>query len=647
MFELKRFFGIRNTIIILLLFLLSMISVQNGMTDYKDTIQRKSKFQEIEKAKVEQYINYLQYGVYGFRTLFVPAPISVFFINSGVIRDMTSYVDSGERLKIYTPLKGKNIFNQKRFGFTDFSGIILFFGTLLAIFYGYETFNNTEYLKFLSTISSKNYVFFSMIFARVVIMFLVFFVITCCALLLIVANGFFLHINAPLVTFVLSVMLISLFFFALGTIFSTIQSKITGIVTLLSCWFILLYFIPTVVNTYIVRRSDLITPVYELEMEKLKILTGFEKRIMEKEGTFKEVDDSERRVILRYWNNEFVKIQEVEEKLRKQMKEHVLFSQKLSVFFPSTFYSSVTDEISGRGYENLLAFYSYMQTLKRKFFKFYMDKRYFSNYSKVEPFVKNSENIFYSHSFLPTNLAPGVSVNMLYIIVLFTFSYSRFRKSLFALPINENLKSPAELELNRGELAVLVSEGELYKNLLFDLWNGELVELEKKGYDPKVRIAGPDPEKEIKKESFFYFCHPENIPGDITTSNFLSFMRHLSRQRENRAGSAKDTEITKSLGTLLGKRFSRLKIHEKGEVMLAVLRMNNKDIYLLYDTARGMPIEFTIQLKEQMDLLTKKGSLVVYLTHDELINVASIKKGFHRSSTWVQLVDHYKGLLEI
>jgi ABC-type transport system involved in cytochrome c biogenesis ATPase subunit len=317
------------------------------------------------------------------------------------------------------------------------------------------------------------------------------------------------------------------------------------------------------------------------------------------------------------------------------------------VFFPPTFYSSVTNEISSRGYENLLIFYSYMQTLKRKFFKFYMDKRYFSNYSKVEPFVKESENIFYGQSLLPANLAPGFSVNMLYIVILFWFSYSGFRKSLFSLPLNENSESPRDLELKKGELAVFVSEGELFKNLLFNLWNGETLELGKKGYEINVHISDHSPANETEGEAFFYFCHPDSIPGDITTNDFLSFMGRLANSPGSTTGAVKHTAVLKEMGLLAGKRFSRLKIHEKGEVMLAVLRMQKKDVYLLYDTARGMPIEFTVQLKEQMEALKEQGSLVVYLTHDELINVTSIKKGFHRSSTWGQLVDHYKELLEI
>jgi ABC-type Na+ transport system ATPase subunit NatA len=114
-------------------------------------------------------------------------------------------------------------------------------------------------------------------------------------------------------------------------------------------------------------------------------------------------------------------------------------------------------------------------------------------------------------------------------------------------------------------------------------------------------------------------------------------------------GKTEDTQLPASIKSITGKKFSTLKNHEKGELILSILRIKRKDIYLVHDAARGMPIEFTVQLKERMQQLKEEGALVLYLTPDELINVQSIKKGrgLYESSTWCQLVDHYKGLLDI
>ena len=646
-FELRRFFGKRNIILIFLLLFLSLALTQISISEYKNTLNRKEKFQEIERTKVSQYISYTQYGGYGVRMLFVPAPISLFFMNSCVIPDMTSYVDSGERLKIYNTLKGKNLFDQKKFGFSDFSGIILFFGSLLALFYGYETFNNSDYLKFLSSISTKKHAFYSVLLSRIVMMFLVFLAITGSALLLTIINGLYIPTNVYFLYFILSILIFSLFFFSIGTIIGMMRSKIIGITTVLSCWFILLYFIPTAINTYIASRSDLLTPVYKLEIDKLKILMDFERKAIEKSGIFKEVDDSERENALSYLNNELKQILSLEGKMRDQMKNNISIFQKLSMFFPPTFYLSVTNEISSRGYENLIDFYNYVQSVKREFVTFYTEKMFFSNFSEIEPFLKGDKNVFYAQSRLPGNFTVGVLVNLFYIAALFWVSYSRFRKALFGLPHNVNSGSPPrELKLKKGEFTVLVSEGDLLKNQLYNLWSGETGELQKKGYTIKISIDDHDISSEKSRENFFYICHPENIPGDINAGDFLYFIRRLKKIRGKEAA---DSSTHMGLKSIEGKRFNRLKNHEKGEIILKVLRMNGTQIYLLHDIARGMPIEFTIQLKKRMDELKEEGALVIYLTPDELINLKSIKKGrgFYASTTWGQLVDHYKELLDI
>lgn len=627
--EFKRFFGKRNGVIILLLFLLALFFVQNGVDDYKNILSHKEKFQEIERTKVSRYLNYRYYGTYGFRMLFVPAPITVFFNKSGVISDMTSYVDAGERLKIYNPLKGRSVFNLKKWGLTDFSGIILFFASLLALFYGYETLNNDEYLKFLSTLASARKLFFSLLFSRIILMILLFFFITAAGFLLLTLNGLYAPLNRYMFSFIILIFLISIFFFVLGTAFSTIRSKITGLTSLLSTWFILLFIVPTAINSYIKGNADFITPVYRMEMEKFKILSDFEKQAHEETGKLvsgDEITEQEKTRISNYFNNDFKRIQSLEENMRHQMKENISLFQLLSTVVPSSFYISVNNEISSRGYENLMEFYRHVHNLKRDFVNFYLNKVYFSNFSKVEPFVKGDDAVFHAQSMLPGYFTLGLVLTVCYILGFFGVSYFRYKKVLFSLHDSEHsTSSPTDITLKKGEFKVLVNEGNLYKNQLFDRYTHS---------------------EEGKKGEFFYICHPENFPGDIKVGDFFLFVKRVMQITGKEAEGFLDSSILKSIA---GKKFNSLKNHKKGEIILAVLRAKREGIYLVHDAARGMPIEFTVQLKEKMQQLKETGALVIYLTPDELINVQSIKKahGLYESSTWCQLVDHYKGLLDI
>ncbi len=167
LFEYKRF--IDNKYLLSSLLVLSIVAlafVQIGVLQYKSHLKQKEIFQQFERTKVKGFINYTQYGTYGYRTLFVPDAISIFFFNTAVIQDMTAYVDSGERLKIYQPMIGKNIFKTKNFGFSDFSGIVLFFGSLITILYLFDAFRNREFLKTLVSIAGPRRVFVFVVMIR-------------------------------------------------------------------------------------------------------------------------------------------------------------------------------------------------------------------------------------------------------------------------------------------------------------------------------------------------------------------------------------------------------------------------------------------------------------------------------------------------
>ena len=123
--ELRRVFSKRNIIILIIFLLLCLYFVQKGIHNYRTIIDSKEKFLETERLKTDLYISYAVYAAYGFRLLFVPSPLSVLFLNSTVISELSSNVDVGSLLNIYKSYKGRVLFAEQSGGFKDFSGIIL------------------------------------------------------------------------------------------------------------------------------------------------------------------------------------------------------------------------------------------------------------------------------------------------------------------------------------------------------------------------------------------------------------------------------------------------------------------------------------------------------------------------------------------
>lgn len=116
--------------------------------------------------------------------------------------------------------------------------------------------------------------------------------------------------------------------------------------------------------------------------------------------------------------------------MARETSTNIQFFYKLSLVFPTTFYHSTANEISSKGYKNFLEFFSYILNLKEKFGRFIIDKRYYSEDSKVISFVKADENMFYAQSRLPNYFWLGVALIFLYSIGLVFLSYFLFKKSL-------------------------------------------------------------------------------------------------------------------------------------------------------------------------------------------------------------------------
>lgn len=653
--ELKRFFGLRNKVIIILVFAFSLAFVQSGINDYKDTLAQKEEFQELEKLKISQYINYRQYGQRGTRIIFIPTALSVFFINSGVLPVMTAHIDSGERLRIENPLIGKNVFALKKFGFTDFSGILLFFGSLLALFYGYETLYYKEYLKTLASISRRLPVFACLLVARITMIALLLALLIGSALTLTNINGLSIPIDSNLFNFILSILLVSVFFFILGTTVGTLKYKMTGIPSLLICWFLLMFIIPAGVNNYIDYRSNIIKPLYKLEMEKSKIVYKFEKTTLEKSLNPKygeKASEATKNLMLNYWNNEFKVLNKLEQEMLEQMKQNLAQLQWVSALFPTTNYITGTAEISSRGYENLMDFYKNLIKLKEKFVKSYIDKVYNLNWTRVDPFLKGDENVYLAPSRLPGTYRLGVLLTLFYIILLTLFTYYRYRKILFVIPaVGEDTRQHPDLKLTKGQFRIFSVESNVFLNRLYNIFSGRIGEDLPLGRFTSRRQplgwVGPRvfyEKKEISAEkydgTFLYLCAPQHLPGDMRANDFFNFFTRLCRCSANRK---KELYQQFNLSKIRKKRIVQLKKQEAAELLLSVAQMYNAQIYLFFDAARGMTRYFTVKFKDQMNNLAKNDGLVLYLTTDTIISEEILEDdvgGFIEStSNWIGMVE--------
>lgn len=611
--EFKRFLSRKNVIILLLFFLLTLYFVDSGIDRCRQIKQDKKEFQKLEQFKVKQYVNYNQYGKYGFRLLFIPAPLSILFDNSGVFSELTANIDSGEVLNIYHSWKGKTLYGKKPGGFKDFSGLILLLGSLFALYFGYESFRHKEYLKFLSSLANHRTVFFSIFFSRIILLILFFLFEIGGALLLLKFNGLIFSKSeySQLWCYLLVMLILLLFFFISGTVIGTFKSKSAALITIIALWFSVVFFIPGTIDSIIYRKANTITSEFQLELEKLKTLMKFEKRAIDEEGRFKRSNrnsEEVRELVENYWNIEFESIRAIEKKMENEMRKNAKRFQNLSLIFPSTFYISTCHEVSSRGYHNFIDFYITAQKLKEQFVRFYLNRVYYSNFSTVESFIKKDENIFYSRSGLPDHFGTGVILNGLLIFALLFLSYARFRYVLFVSAKKETL-NPDDLHipLEKAKCTVCITSSEQIRSLLFGFFSGQ----GKDSFKGKIEIDGSEIEGGKTRQDFAYLCHQEKIPGDIKAVDFLSFLRRLLRLPRTAVA-----EIRKKLDTKenKGKKFADIDHITQGDILFFAARSTKSRIYFIDEIEKGMPQAYTNKLLRNLQELKKEKVIILYLS---------------------------------
>ena len=123
----------------------SLYFVNVGINKYKDFFLEKENFLGYEKQKIDRYINYEQYGAYGFRVLFEPSPLVIFF--SSAFLSLEGTIDTKEIVNISINYKGKSIFATNG-AFGDFSSMFYAFGSLLMLVFGLNSFYGAGFPRF-------------------------------------------------------------------------------------------------------------------------------------------------------------------------------------------------------------------------------------------------------------------------------------------------------------------------------------------------------------------------------------------------------------------------------------------------------------------------------------------------------------------
>lgn len=512
-FELKRRLRRRDIIIFFIIAVIVLFFVQDGKSNYLKVLENRKIFQEAEATEVSKYVLYRQYGSFGIKLMFVPSPYSILF-KDYAFDGLLSSINIAERLNIYKPVKGKSFFNE-RSGFMNFAGIILLFGVLGGLLYGYDTVKNKGCLDLLFSITNSKKIFIAVLVSRVIILNLAFLLLVSISILSLLIDNINLF-KAPFVYIVLALILEITFFFAVGGVIGSLKKSIRGII------FAAVYFFFAVLVPFLADKGDEINAagiesLFKFELDSLKIIRTTDKKLINKFGSLKSDEAVPYEIIKAVKDavkNEHGRIRERESQMKKYMLKKIRQRQKISAFIPVIFPISVNREVSSHGGLSFIDFYSFGQQRKMEFIDFYVEKRFLGKnkpeqIGQVESFVKTDENLFYAKSYLPENYLLGIGLRLFYIVVFLVIFYRMNIKE-----IKEEIKKPQiDFKEDQNSVFVLCKDRKL-KDDIFRYYEQQNAICIDKINTKDFRFDGINPEY-----MFNYFCRISGVDKQEAVKN--------------------------------------------------------------------------------------------------------------------------------
>lgn len=496
-----------------------------GIKKYKDFFTEKENFINYEKRKINRYINYEQYGAYGFRVLFQPTALIIFHPSSFISLEGT--IDTKEIVNISINYKGKSIFaNNGAFG--DFYYTFYVVGSLLMLYFGLNSFYNDPRplcngKNCCKGKKKKMILILQIILSRIILLNVFFSGILFAAYATAVLKG--IHFTgrevlayASFASFI--IFFITSFYFS-GILFAVLLSfKKSLYVAAYAIWFLFLFFVPEINRADLEQKAKIIKSNESINIKKLNNVMRFERRYKSAIDTLKEEKIKNIKPIFDkflddYLKNEYSLNKDIEKSMSEDVNKLIDYNRKKSIILPVSFYLFLAREFSSFGYRNYQDFLKYMLSLKEDFSHYFFDKRYSQIGQRVESFVKDDENIFKSKCELPENFCPGLLLLILYSFLFLGSVLLLFRRRIAAADemAGEGMEDKIEIDIKR------MAKGKTYFSFCREKKEKEKIinYLGSSGASmiKKLHLCNFDPGISLKSW-LDYECHVRGIaPGDI------------------------------------------------------------------------------------------------------------------------------------
>jgi len=454
--EVKRNLDKRLNIVLIVFLLLSIIALQSGVWKYNQEIGQINEFSYLQEKGMSLINDIRVLTIRGIDIISKSSPLIVLFSSSSPFKLLQSYMNDAEKLKIVSSHLGRSVLEGDIYKILDFPWLILIIGSLMVMAWGFGSFRNAEYIKFLSGFARLWQIHLGFVLARIFILILYLAVLTSVIIVQFFLNG--IRLNGPdimaILTFGLISLLVLTFILLIGVIAGAIKKTSKAIMTAFICWLCLIFLIPMAINDVFSRQPKNQTKsLYSHEIQKLEIFLehySLAKKEISQLGSMPEKIEAVKKWNERYWDSTFKKIAGLEVEMMTCIKEQADRLYFMNAFTPVSFYSSVNNEISSRGYNFLIAFYKHVQEKQKGFVRYYFD-HIFDDYTKIEPYMKKGDYIFQARPSLPRYFGLGLIINLVYVLLAGILSFFCFKKVVFPRPQDGEAFYGLDLKYDTGK----------------------------------------------------------------------------------------------------------------------------------------------------------------------------------------------------
>ncbi|UCH92403.1 MAG: hypothetical protein JSV88_19190 [Candidatus Aminicenantes bacterium] len=555
--------------------------------------------------------NYIWYKFHGFNILFVLPPTSFISNEAAIPDDMSAKIDFYTKVKIFKNLKGKALSSQGKKINLDISVIIKFLISLMAIFYGFETLQNEDYLKFLSSIWTPRKTFIYVILSRFLLFIMTFLLVMGIVFIFIRIRGvtfnpgdFYFFVG-----FLLEALIFLGIFFFLGVLFGLLNNMKLAILLIFISWFFI-----NIANYWFIKPAvepgfpDVIKE-YQTEIDKFVEYKNFEVLAEKKYGKFDRKNmEAARKVIEDFWKNYYPKkIAPLEKKLRDMIARSIEKDRSIAKFFPGPFFDMTGNEVSGRGYSNYLGFYDYSIEMQDKFVRFIIDRTYYNDPKIMVNFIKGDEDIFIGKSSLPPNFWTGLAIQYGYLVLIFFAGYLVFMLKMLPKPENARDFDNIEIKFKSGENSDIKdnTNREEFSQQLVNVFFGKCRDLKwKVTMDDKSLLTG-------KKHDFLFIPKPDQIPDEWKIKHLLKFFKRLFNLDNKNLESLYSEKPGETRKQWLNQFYRELEIGEKASLLISLFMLAKKQVYVSNTFAHDIPGEIRLNLYRLVEEKLAAGSMII------------------------------------